>query len=416
MDRFRLSLSASIALLSLSHFTAGAATITSTTTAGIDLPPEAIGYYIHDSLGTVTGAYGYCCHPSRTESCALATECRDGTIKGPDHTSSCENCVTVSVYESIRLVPPSVKFVQCLSNWPALTLYRHLPSRKTTSIGITSMPHNATITTSPDVTTTSTSSIKSPGSITAAPIAPSGPNTPTSSPGDLSDKSPDEKKSEAAKISSIIIGIILFIAIVILGLLLGRSKWNKPASQDSLSKLHEAEGSNGLVPAPTRRITSRRGSQRSHTSRDGFISFEDLSPSCRYSPAQELPTVVEERYQQLSTTSSPISPCLLSIYTVCLPFPQQFDNIGNIWLLIRSGQAQWDIPSLFYSNIRDNPHNPFPDFTTRLCCIRRLYRATVDTVDSSQWTRTDGLAKSLLGVQPRLRNGIERTSSQAAGC
>ncbi|KAG5303885.1 hypothetical protein I7I50_10787 [Histoplasma capsulatum G186AR] len=318
MDRFRLSLSASIALLSLSHFTAGAATITSTTTAGIDLPPEAIGYYIHDSLGTVTagliscpgslhwgtsGAYGYCCHPSRTESCALATECRDGTIKGPDHTSSCENCVTVSVYESIRLVPPSVKFVQCLSNWPALTLYRHLPSRKTTSI-------DATITTSPDVTTTSTSSIKSPGSITAAPIAPSGPNTPTSSPGDLSDKSPDEKKSEAAKISSIIIGIILFIAIVILGLLLGRSKWNKPASQDSLSKLHEAEGSNGLVPAPTRRITSRRGSQRSHTSRDGFISFEDLSPSCRYSPAQELPTVVEERYQQLSTTSSPISPCV----------------------------------------------------------------------------------------------------------
>ncbi|QSS63698.1 hypothetical protein I7I51_00757 [Histoplasma capsulatum] len=383
MDRFRLSLSASIALLSLSHFTAGAATITSTITAGIGLPPEAIGYYIHDSQGTVTVALQLDLYLAldlytgehqvpmvivaipvelRVAHSQLNVEMLVGALHHPS--GSQKYAFAVSVYESIRLVPPSVKFVQCLSNWPALTLYRHLPSRKTTSIGITSMPHNATITTSPDVTTTSTSSIKSPGSITAAPIAPSGPNTPTSSPGDLSDKSPDEKKSEAAKISSIIIGIILVIAIVILGLLLGRSKWNKPASQDSLHKLHEAEGSNGLVPVPTRRIASRRGSQRSHTSREGFISFEDLSPSCRYSPAQELPAVVEERYQQLSTTSSPISPCTTRT-------------------------------TLFLTLRRD-------------CAAFAGYLGSqVDTVGSSQ-TRTGGLAKSLLGVQPRLRIGIER--------
>ncbi|KKZ65169.1 hypothetical protein EMCG_08989 [[Emmonsia] crescens] len=208
----------------------------------------------------------------------------------------------MSVYESFHMVPPSVKYIQCLRTWSALTLYRHLPARTMTFT-------DATISTSPDEPTTSTSSIKSPGLIPATPITPTRPYTRTPTPGVFYEKPPSEKKVEAAKISGIIIGTILFIAIVILGLLLGRSKWNKPASQASPRKLHEAEGSNKLEPTPTRRRTPRHGSQGTYTSRDGFISFDDLSHSGGYSPVQELPTVIEERYQQISAASSPISPC-----------------------------------------------------------------------------------------------------------
>ncbi|EGE79193.2 hypothetical protein BDDG_02131 [Blastomyces dermatitidis ATCC 18188] len=235
------------------------------------------------------------------------------------------HCVTMSVYESFHMVAPSVTYIQCRKNWPVLTLHRHLAIPQTTSTGIASQPRNerltaahpfqfpdTTIPTSPGETTNSSLLQTSPGGIPATPITPTRTQIATPSPGDFSEKFPDEKKVEAAKISSIIIGTILFIAIVILGLLLGRSKWNKSVSQTSLRKLHEAEGSTGLVSVPIRRRVPRHGSQRSHTSRDGFIAFDDLSPSERYAPAQELPTVVEERYHQVSTASSPISPCVSS--------------------------------------------------------------------------------------------------------
>ncbi|KLJ10007.1 hypothetical protein EMPG_14587 [Blastomyces silverae] len=317
MDRFRTSQLAFVALLFLSHFTADASTITST---GTDIPPTIVGYYTRDHEGSTTvenvscpesfhfrtsGIYGYCCHPSSTTGCPLATQCKDGIIEGPHHTSSCIHCITMSVYESFHMIPPSVTYIQCIKEWPVLTLHRHLGTPETTST-------DTTLPTSPGATTNSSSLRTSPGGIPAAPITPTGTHIATPSPGDFSEKSPREKKVEAAKISSIIIGTILFIAIVILGLLLGRSKWNKSASQTSLRKLHEAEGSTGLVSAPIRRRVPRHGSQRSHTSRDGFIAFDDLSSSERYSPAQELPTVVEERYHQVSTASSPISPCVSS--------------------------------------------------------------------------------------------------------
>lgn len=56
MDRFRISLSASIALLALNHFAAGAATITSIATV-TSLQPEAIGYYLYETQGTKTSMY-----------------------------------------------------------------------------------------------------------------------------------------------------------------------------------------------------------------------------------------------------------------------------------------------------------------------------------------------------------------------
>ncbi|OAX82326.1 hypothetical protein ACJ72_03324 [Emergomyces africanus] len=162
--------------------------------------------------------------------------------------------------------------------------------------------------TSPDESTTSRSGIKSTSVTPPAPIAPTRAPTPTAVPSEVHEKSPSEKKAEAAKISSIIIGTIIFIAIVILGLLLGRSKWNKTTSQSSLRKLHEADGSNGAGPPPARRRTPKHGPQRAHTSREGFVSFGDLGHSGTYSPAQELPTVVEEQYYHMSAVSSPISP------------------------------------------------------------------------------------------------------------
>ncbi|OJD18868.1 hypothetical protein AJ78_01123 [Emergomyces pasteurianus Ep9510] len=212
------------------------------------------------------------------------------------------------------MVPPSVKFIHCLDNWSALTLHRHLPVQITTSTGRAPKPQiiYATISTSSDETTISKSSTKSSGPRPAAPIAPTRSHTPASVPSESHEKSPSEKKIEAAKISSIIIGTIIFIAVVILGLLLGRSKWNKTTSQTSLRKLHEAEGSNGHGLTPTRRRTPKHSSKRTYTSREGFISFDDLSHSGGYSPAQELPTVVEERCQQMSDVSSPISPCVSS--------------------------------------------------------------------------------------------------------
>ncbi|PGH07873.1 hypothetical protein GX51_01583 [Blastomyces parvus] len=301
MDRLRTSHLASVALLFLSHFTANASTITSTTTV---IPPEVVGYFARDQDGSTTSVYGYCCPPSTT-SCAFATRCKHGTIEGFSNTGSCDDCVTMSVYESFHMIPPSVSFIRCRSEWPAWTLHRHLVIPETLST-------DTTVPTSLGETTNSISLKTSPGGIPVAPITPTRTHAATPSPGVFSEKSPGEKRVEAAKISGIIIGTILFIAVVILGLLLGRSKWNKSASQSSLRKLHEAEGSTGLVSAPTRRRIPRHGSQRSHASREGFIAFDNLSPCERYSPAQELPTVVEERYHQVSTSSSPISPCVSS--------------------------------------------------------------------------------------------------------
>ncbi|EEH37318.2 hypothetical protein PAAG_07599 [Paracoccidioides lutzii Pb01] len=332
MDRFRIPRSVSIACLLLNCFVTGA-TITSTATTTITtFPSDFIGYYTSKVSGsisdvplkcnrgesfTTSGRYARCCPTRDSAGCAMPTECKNGLMAFDNNIkTTCSNCATVAIYEYFD-VPTSMKQILCQVTSQSWTLYRYIQVRTATPTGIPSEPHATISTTSQGLLYTNQFSNLSTTSITSqamptAPLAPIISQTTTWITGELSRKPHEKQNTEAAKISGIIVGTILFISIIILGLLLGRSKWNKPPSLPLPGKVHEAEGSNGPALVPTRRQTSRQGPQRTYMSREGFNSVEELSHSGRFSPAQELPTVVEERYQQISAASSPISPCVSS--------------------------------------------------------------------------------------------------------
>ncbi|PGH03782.1 hypothetical protein AJ79_07258 [Helicocarpus griseus UAMH5409] len=322
MERSRLLLSATICFLFINSFVDGFATTIYATSTITTIPPSVIGYHSFQTSGhpsttplpcpegqhfTTSSAYGYCCSPQSSGNCAFATECKDGTIKGSGFESECgrdTDCVTISVYEYFHMIPPFVKYMNCLQGWTAFTLHRHLPPRTTTSL--------ASATSLPSSERTSTPSTASP-----TPASTPKPTTTYNIPTSLelhkeNTKTREQKQEEVAKISGIIVGTVLFLAIIILALLLGRSKWNKPPRQRSLRIMHEAEGSFRPPPTPARRRPSRHSLHRAYSSREGFRSFEELSHSGTFSPAQELPTVVEERYHSTSVASSPISPCVSS--------------------------------------------------------------------------------------------------------
>ncbi|KAK2783656.1 hypothetical protein FQN53_009108 [Emmonsiellopsis sp. PD_33] len=234
-----------------------------------------------DRTFSTSGTYGTCC-PTGSEQCVMATECSKRSIvlenSAVVECTTWMNCEEITIYGAWTQVEPSYKAYMCVDRYPK-TLYREL------GVDTTSAKTSDPLTTS-------------------GPLMTGSPSNTVAVEGGSSGKQTGQSSQDPAKVSAIVFGTIILIAILLLGLLLGRSKWTKPTTRESLTKLHEIQGSDETVdPAAG---TAEPVLQQPYTSRDTLSPGEEQSPSDRY---YELPTPIEAGRNQWSATVSPISPC-----------------------------------------------------------------------------------------------------------